>query len=241
MPLLERERLQLHDQPQQPHAQLFRCSGLGGVDDLVVDRGQRGGFGDLSGDPIHHPDLLMIQIATPERLPHAGQVIAEPPGARQQAAHLVGLLTQDHGQLVGHKLTRLGPVRLRHFRVRSGSTLVRDPHIGVSDGRFASRAIAAAASRRASDTASRASCSRCGDPPSRVHARSSHRHFSNARAIETRNVSGNVKLTPRGGSAGPELYRFSLINFTSTNARDRAAKQPLTTTTRRSTSPAILQ
>ena len=101
-----------------------------------VDGGQRGGFGDLSGDPIDHPDLLMIQIATLERLPHGGQVVGEPPGAGQQAAHLVGLLTQDHGQLVGHKLTRLGTVGLQHIRCRSGSTLVRDPHIGVSDGRF---------------------------------------------------------------------------------------------------------
>jgi hypothetical protein len=46
VPLLEGERLQLHDQPQQPGLKLLRSLALRGINHPVIDRGQRGGFGD---------------------------------------------------------------------------------------------------------------------------------------------------------------------------------------------------
>ena len=64
MPLFEGERLQPHHQSQQPDVELFRGSGVRGLDDLVVDGGQGGGFGDASRDPVDHPDLLGIHITT---------------------------------------------------------------------------------------------------------------------------------------------------------------------------------
>ncbi len=94
VPLFERERLQPHHQPQQPDGELFRGSGVRGLNHLVVDGGQGGGFGDPACDPVDDPDLLGIHIAAPEGFPHGGQAVGEPPGAGQQAAHLVGLITQ---------------------------------------------------------------------------------------------------------------------------------------------------
>ena len=38
VPLFERERFELHDQPQQPDLELFRGPGVRGLNRLVVDR-----------------------------------------------------------------------------------------------------------------------------------------------------------------------------------------------------------
>ena len=136
MPLFERERLQPHHQPQQPDLELFRGSGVRGLNHLVVDGGQGGGFGDASRDPIDDPDLLGIHITPPERFPHGGQTCGESPGAGQQAAHLVGLIPQQQRQFVGHKLTRLRPLQVATIRNGCGSGFFGDPHIGVAHRRL---------------------------------------------------------------------------------------------------------
>ena len=87
--------------------ELFRGSGVRGIDHLVVDGGEGGGFGDASGDPVDDPDLFGIHIAASERFPDGGQTCGESAGAGEQAPHLVGLITQQQRQLVGHKLSRL--------------------------------------------------------------------------------------------------------------------------------------
>ena len=113
MPLFERERLQPHHQPQQPDLELFRGSGVRGLNHLVVDGGQGGGFGDASRDPIDDPDLLGIHITPPERFPHGGQTCGESAGAGEQAARLVGLIPQQQRQFVGNKLAGLRSLRSR--------------------------------------------------------------------------------------------------------------------------------
>jgi hypothetical protein len=66
---------------------------LGGIDHLIIDRGESIGFSDFAGHPVDHPDLLTIQIAAPKRLPHRRQVSGHPAAAGQQAAHRIGLVT----------------------------------------------------------------------------------------------------------------------------------------------------
>jgi len=108
MPLLEGQRLELHDEPQQPHLELFRRPGLRRLDCLIVDGVEGGGLGDSARHSINNPDLVGVQLAAAERLPHGRQAIGEATAACQQAAHRVGLVTQHHRQLVGDELTRPG-------------------------------------------------------------------------------------------------------------------------------------
>ena len=68
-------------------------------------------FGDASCDPVDHPDLVGIHITTSEGVPDGRHTCGGAAGAGEQAAHLVGLITQQQRQLVGHKLTRLRTFR----------------------------------------------------------------------------------------------------------------------------------
>jgi hypothetical protein len=83
-----------------------------GIDHLVVDGGEGGGFGDASGDPVDDPDLFGIDIAASERVPDGGQTCGESAGAGEQAPHLVGLIPKQQRQLVGNKLTRFRPCQV---------------------------------------------------------------------------------------------------------------------------------
>jgi hypothetical protein len=76
------------------------------LDRLIVDGVEGGGLGDSARHSINKPDLVGVQLAAAERLPHGRQAIGEATGACQQAAHRVGLVTQHHRQLVGDELTR---------------------------------------------------------------------------------------------------------------------------------------
>jgi hypothetical protein len=60
MSLRKGARLELHNQPEQPHGQLFRRPGLRGLDRLVIDGSQSVGFGNPTRHPIDHPDLLNV-------------------------------------------------------------------------------------------------------------------------------------------------------------------------------------
>ena len=136
VPFLEGERLQPHHQSQQPDVELFRGSGSRGINHLLVDGVQGGGFGDPSCDPVDHPDLLSIHITTLEGFPDGGQTCGGAAGAGEQAAHLVGRITQQQRQLVGHKLTRLRPFQIAETRRGCGSGFVGDPRIGVAHRRL---------------------------------------------------------------------------------------------------------
>ena len=127
VPFFEGERLQPHHRSQQPDVELFRGSGSRGLNHLLVDGGQGRGFGDPSCDPVDHPDLLGIHIATLEGFPDGGQTCGGAAGAGEQAAHLVGLITQQQRQLVGHKLPRLRPFQIAETRRGCGSGFVGDP------------------------------------------------------------------------------------------------------------------
>ena len=65
-----------------------------------------------------------------------GRPVGESAGAGEQAAHLVGLITQQQRQLVGHKLTRLRPFQLAHIRNGCISGFFGDPRIGVAHRRL---------------------------------------------------------------------------------------------------------
>jgi hypothetical protein len=103
---------------------------------LIIDRSQGDGIGDPPRHPINHPDLLSINIAAPEPLPHRRQAGSEPARPGQQAAHRIGLIPQHHRQLIGDKFTRLGPVRSRHIAIRCSSGFLCDPSIGVPHRHF---------------------------------------------------------------------------------------------------------
>ena len=45
---------------QQPELKLLGGFGLGGIDHLIIDRGQGGGFGDFAGDSVDYPDLFSV-------------------------------------------------------------------------------------------------------------------------------------------------------------------------------------
>jgi hypothetical protein len=66
---------------------LFRGFGVGGIDHLIIDRCQRGCFGDFAGDSVDDPDLLSIQLAALKRLPDGGHVFRHPAAAGEQATH----------------------------------------------------------------------------------------------------------------------------------------------------------
>ncbi len=96
--------------------ELFRGSGVRGIDHLVVDGCQGGGFGDASCDPVDDPDLFGIHIAASKRFPDGGQTCGESAGAGEQAPHLVGLITlssSDNSSATNSPgLGRFGPAQL---------------------------------------------------------------------------------------------------------------------------------
>ena len=79
------------------------------------------------------PDLLSIQIATPEPLPDGGQVFRHPAAAGQQAAHRVGLVAQQQREFIGDEFAGLRPARPGWAAV---GLLVGDPAIGVAHRRL---------------------------------------------------------------------------------------------------------
>jgi hypothetical protein len=85
---------------------------LRSIDHLIIDRRQSGGFGDATGNPVDHPDLVGIHIA---------------------ALECLGLIPQYHRQLIGNEFPRFGPLESRHLRFWCGSGLFADPGIGVPD------------------------------------------------------------------------------------------------------------
>jgi hypothetical protein len=130
VPLLERQRFQLHHQPQQPDAELFRAPGLRSVNYQLIHRGQRVRFGDPAGHPVNDPHLLGVECAGTEGLPYGGQAGRQPPCPGYQAAHRIRLLPQQHRHLVRHELPR--PHSSRAPAGHSDAVLIRfDPNVGI--------------------------------------------------------------------------------------------------------------
>ena len=132
VPLLERQRLQLHHQAQQPDPELLGAAGLGRIHHQLIDRDQGVRFGHPAGHPVNDPHLLDVKCTRPVGQPHGGQADHQPAGPGDQTPHRIRLLPQQHRHLLSHELPRPHPPRAAASD-SDGVPISLDPNVGVLD------------------------------------------------------------------------------------------------------------